>query len=273
MSGFEIVSNRIVITNGPRTVATTDGTLLQFLTTEQTFTTDIDFPHVNKTQLYQYEYWITQGSLSNSAAERKARSVVGALPQEWSNTVVLGAAPAGADLFVGRVAMTRTTSPSHTWRGAGITPLLPAGKFFQLTGTILVEAALGISRAMTVDVVPNANPSFPGQLVARLQHSVGPAAGNFRQSGVMPPAAPLVGNTNRGAENIALDGEGIPIWWDDTPPYYLNEFSTFSGGVPSASTWVNRARYGGINSVSYYDPTSYATRYAITVKGRFGRRS
>lgn len=268
MSGFEIDSNRIVITNGPRTVATTDGTLLQFLTTEQTYSTDIDFPHVNKTQLYQYEYSVTWATGSNYAATRKARSVVGALPQEWSNTVVLGAAPAGADLFVGRISLTRTTHPSHTWRGADITPLLPSGKYFQLTGTVLVEAALGISRAVTIDVQG-------GNLVARLQHSVGPAAGNFRVSGVMPPQIPSSPSTTyRGAENVAVDGEGIPIWWTDTAPYYVNEFQTFTAVFPNGpDTWARYVRYGQPGAVAYTDPTSYATRYAITVKGRFGRRS
>lgn len=272
MSGIEIEGNKIVITNGDRTVASTDGTLLQFLTTEQTYEINIDFPHVNKTILYQFEYTIRRVTSNQASAVRKARSIIGALPQEWSNTVILGPAPTGADLFVGRVALTRTIAPTHTWGGSDIKTLLPSGQYIQATGTFLVEAALGISRSMTIDVQG-------GNLVARLQHSVGPAAGNFRTSGVWPPAIPSSSispnNVYTGAENIAVDGEGIPIWWIDEAPYYANEgqgFETpfFPNGPDS---WVSQRRYSGSNPVAYTDPTSYLTRYAISVKGRFGRRS
>lgn len=274
MSGISIEGGQIVITNGSRTVATTEGTLLQFLTDEQTFTANIDFPNANKSQLYQWQYQIQRAPGDNYFAIRIARSVVGALPQEWANTVVLGAAPAGADLFIGRVSMTRTIAPSHTWLTQNISPVIPQGVFMPTDGgSIIVEAAAGIARAMTIDVQG-------GNLVARLQHSVGPAAGNFRQIGTMPPALPSTSvapnNVTSGAENVAVGGAALPVWWTDTAPYYVNEGQSnpFPGGpFANAASWVQQVRYGFPSQVSYTDPTNYATRYAITVKGRFGRRS
>jgi len=269
MSGISIEGGQIVITDGSRTVATTEGTLLQFLTDEQTFTANINYPNATKTRLYQFQYQIQRAPGNEFFAIRIARSVVGAKPQEWAETVVLGAAPAGADLFVGRVSMTRTIAPSHTWMTQNISPVIPQGVFMPTDGgSIIVEAAAGIARAMTIDVQG-------GNLVARLQHSVGPPAGNFRQIGTMPPEAPDTSippnHINSGAENIAVNGAGLPVWWTDTAPYYLNEGAANPFG--GTASYCNRVRYGGSEQVSHTDPTNYATRYAITVKGRFGRRS
>ena len=273
MSGISIEGGQIVITNGSRTVATTEGTLLQFLTDEQTFTANIDFPNANKSQLYQFQWQIQRNPGPSYFAIRIARSVVGALPQEWANTIVLGAAPAGADLFVGRISMTRTIAPSHTWLTQNISPVIPQGVFMPTNGgTMLVEAAAGIARAMTIDVQG-------GNLVARLQHSVGPAAGNFRQIGTMPPVAPTSSippnHITSGAENVAVGGAALPVWWTDSAPYYLNEGAENPSVGPTggAALWCRYAAYGWPNAVSYTDPTDYSTRYAITVKGRFGRRS
>src|SRR5690606_6008273 len=139
---------------------------------EQTFSTSISFPDAVKTQLYAWKYTTTRAPFDNFVINLTYRTAVGAQPQEWANTVVLGAAPAGADLFVGRAILSRTSAPSHAWAGQDITPVIPSGVEIQLTGSMLVELAPGLARALTIDVVS-------GQLVASLQHSVGPAAGNF----------------------------------------------------------------------------------------------
>ncbi|RYE44615.1 MAG: hypothetical protein EOP21_07070, partial [Hyphomicrobiales bacterium] len=125
MSGFEISGGRIVITNGARTVATTGGTLLQFLTAEQSIFGSISFPDANKVQLYQWRYRVTRGAGDNFITGREAGCAVGALPQEWSGQVTLAAALSGADIFIGRVVLTRTASPSHTWLAQPLSPIIP----------------------------------------------------------------------------------------------------------------------------------------------------
>lgn len=281
MSGsFEIVGDRFVITNGDRTVATTNGTLLQFLTAEQVFTGSVSFPDATKNQLYSWEYFITRAPGDNFRGDVSWFSAVGARPQEWSSTVVLGAAPAGADLFVGRIVLSRTSAPSHTWAGQTISPVMPTGVQIQLDGSMPIELAPGLARALTIDVVPNANPSLPGQLVASLQHSVGPAAGGFGQTGTVPAVAPTTSippnDVTRGRENITTSGvAALPVFWRLFAPYYNSgnvEGSGFQGQI-AVSTYVNSCRYGGARAAAYDDPTNYASTYSLTVRGRFGRRS
>lgn len=285
MSGsFEIVGDRFVITNGDRTVATTNGTLLQFLTAEQEFTGSISFPDATKNQLYSWAYFIRRSASPDFESQFRGDvswfSAVGARPQEWSSTVVLGAAPAGADLFVGRIVLSRTSAPSHTWAGQTISPVMPTGVQIQLGGSMLIELAPGLARALTIDVVPNANPSLPGQLVASLQHSVGPAAGGFGQTGTVPAVAPTTSippdNVNSGLENITTSGvAALPVFWRLFAPYYNSgnvEGSGFQGQL-AVGTYVNSCRYGGGRAAAYDDPTNYASTYSLTVRGRFGRRS
>ncbi|MET3899662.1 hypothetical protein ABIB57_003624 [Devosia sp. UYZn731] len=269
MNGFSIEGGRIVIDYGSRRVATTGGTLLQFLTGAQSFSTSIGFPDANKVPLYQWLGTIQRAVGDNFLAHREARPLVGARPQEWGNTIILGAAPAGADLFIGQATLVRTAAPSHTWLGTPIAPVIPQGVAIQLTGSMLVEMTVGITRGLTVDIVG-------GNLVALLQHSVGPAAGNFTTSGEVPLDYPSVssspGNLHQGAENNAPSGAAIPVWWSSLVQGTQSFSGSISGG-PNARAYANASRYGGSAQVGYSDPTNYASTYSLVVNGRFGRRS
>jgi hypothetical protein len=276
MSGsFELLGDRFVITNGDRTVATTNGTLLQFLTAEQAFTSTLTFPDINKSRLYQWQYRLTRAPFDQFFMVREAGNAVGALPQEWSSSPVIASAPAGADIFIGRVLLSRTTAPSHTRLGQPLAPAVPTGVEIPLVGgtSMIVETGPGISRAMTFDIEG-------GNLVAKLQHSVGPAAGNFGTNGAMPPQVPpnsTNDNFRRGAENVSASGvPALPVWWNASAPYFISEGTEFSTGIGPgglAIGWANRARYGGPDEAPYTDPTNYTSTYAVTIRGRFGRRS
>jgi len=275
MSGFEISGGRIVITNGARTVATTDGTLLQFLTTEQSISGSVSFPNANKVRLYQWQYGITRAPLDSFFVTRQAGNSVGALPQKWTNQVTLAAAPSGADIFIGRVSLARTASPSHTWLAQPLSPVIPTGVAIPVNGgtSFLIEMGPGISRAFTIDIEGS-------NLVAKLDQSVGPAAGNFGTNGSMPPVWPpnsTSDNFRAGAENTAVGGvAGIPIWWDLGS--FVAEGGTYSGTIGPGSVsagiaWANALKLGGANEIPYSDPTNYGSTYALSISGRFGRRS
>lgn len=275
MSGFEISGGQIVITNGARTVATTGGTLLQFLTASATYTTNLVFPDATKGELYQWQYAITRAPGDNFAATRLARSTVGAKPQEWTNNIVLAAAPAGADIFIGRATLVRTVAPSHTWLGQTISPVIPQSVPIQINGgSMIVEGAIGITRSLTIDI-------DSGDLVAKLEHSVGPAAGNFNSQGTVPPQVPSTSippnNVTSGSENVAVGGvAGFPVYWTDTAPYYINDGQGFVGfptGAAAAINFAAAARYGGASQATYSDPTNYSSTYSLSLTGRFGRRS
>lgn len=274
MSGIEISGGRIVITNGARTVATTSGTLLQFLTDEQTFSTSVAFPDANKTQLYQWQYRVTRAPGDNFAVIREAITAVGALPQEWSSGPTIAAVPAGADIFIGRIILSRTVSPSHTWLGQPLSPIVPTGVEIPVVGgtSILVEMGPGISRAMTIDIEG-------GNLVTRLEHSVGPPAGNFGSNGVVPYALPpnsTSDNFRRGAINTSVAGPAaLPIY---VLPGAIAQQATYTSAMDAGSNaggqgFVNRAQLGGTDQVPYFDPTNYGSTYSLTIQGRFGRRS
>lgn len=272
MSGFRKNGSRLEIIYGSRTVLRTDGTLLQFLTSSQSYSANLNWPDATKSELYQWEYGITRASGGNFNATRFARSVVGARPQEWSNNVVLGAIPTGADCFFGRVILNRTIAPSHTWITQTITPMIPQNVAIEIgpgSGSMIIEAAAGIIRSCTIDIVGS-------NLVARLEQSVGPAAGNFGQEGTNPPAVPASSippnNFVSGSENVAVSGAGLPVYWQDVAPYYVNDaLATTNATAAVLHSW--NAQYGRSAQVSYSDPTDYASRYSLSLSGRFGRRS
>jgi hypothetical protein len=264
---------QMVFERDGRRVATTGGTLLQFMTEEQTFSTNLSFPDANKTELYQWQYRVSRFVGDNFSVFREAANAVGARPQEWSNTITLGSAPAGADLVMGRVVLTRTTAPSHAWLGQTITPCIPQGVQIGLAGatSLVLEMALGICRAVTFSIQS-------GQLVALLQHSVGPAAGNFGSNGVVPYALPpnsTSDSTRRGAINTCVGGgAALPVLYRNSLAEQQNYTSaTSAGAVSGGQGFANRAQYGGADALAYSDPTNYASTYSLTARVRFGRRS
>lgn len=275
MSGLEISGGRIVITNGDRVVATTGGTLLQFLTTEQSISGNVSFPDASKVRLYQWQYRLSRKPGDEFRMIREAGNAVGALPQEWSSQVTLAPALPGADIFIGRVVLSRTGAPSHAWLGQPLNPVIPMGVAIPITSatSFIVEMGPGISRAMTVDIEA-------GNLVAKLEQSVGPAAGNFGTHGHMPPSVPPNSTSDSirtGAENTAVGGiAGMPVWWDlGTFVSQATEYVGLvgPGGVGRAIPWANALKVGGADEITYSDPTTYGSTYALSIQGRFGRRS
>lgn len=270
MKGWDWEGGQFRIVNGDRIVATTGGTLLQFLTDQQTFSTTLSFPDANKGQLYTFSYGTTYASGGNYATNVAFRTAVGALPQEWSDTIVLGDAPAGADIAVVHVVLSRIAAPSHAWLGQTLAPVFPQGVDIQLWGSMNLEMGPCITRGLTVDIVG-------GELVAIIDQTVGPEAGNFTTYGYIPPTEPttVFDNFRGGTENVAPSGAGVPVWWSDSSPYSKIESGTWSGplapGNPTA--FANDRRYGGSAAAYYDDPTDYSSTYSLTVKCRFGRRS
>ncbi|SMQ65826.1 hypothetical protein SAMN06295905_1326 [Devosia lucknowensis] len=277
MNGYEWLDGQFRIVNGDRVVATTGGTLLQFLTAQQTMSATLSFPDALKGQLYTFSYGTTYAAGGNYRTNTACRTAVGARPQEWTQTIELGVAPAGADIAAVHVILNRTAAPSHTWLGQVLAPVFPMAQEIQLWGSMTLEMAPCITRGLTVDIVPNVDPSLPGKLVAIIDQTVGPAAGNFTSYGHIPPTEPstVFDNFRGGTENVAPSGAGVPVWWSDASPYSKVESGEWSGSLaPGSPTVFARARqYGGAQAAAYIDPTNYASTYTLTAKVRFGRRS
>ncbi len=271
MNGFSWENGRIVIDYEGRRVASTGGTLLQFMATSQIFEASITFPDPAKGQIYNWCGSVQRAPGDNFFATRSGRSVVGARPQEWTGTVVLGTVPAGADLLMCQATFSRTVAPSHLWFGTAISPVIPLNVAIQMAGSMPVEAAIGITRSLTIDIIPGED-GEDGSLVALLEQSVGPAAGNFRAIGEVPVQTPDTStNTNRSWENVGVGGAMLPV----LARYEIDQGQAYSGvfGSAQAETFANSARYGFSAQAPYDDPTNYSSTYNLIVNANFGRRS
>lgn len=251
------------VVEGSRPVFSTLSNLLMLLTTEQTLSATLSFPDVPKTEIYGWE-WVSLDNPFSSLYGWGAtgQSLVGARPQEWNNTIVLGAVPAGANIHMGRAAFSRTAAPSHNWIGYPLGVLVPEAVEMQIAGTFLLEQAPGFARAASIYI-------DGGNLVAYLQQSVGDGAGNFDSWG---DAAPTAGDS-RGGANTSAAGPSFPVYWNNSSPYRKVGSGSASIGVGpgSVGVQVNSYNNGNSNEAVYSDPTNYASTYSLTVKTRFGR--
>lgn len=260
---FEKTGGHFRITDGARQVFATDANLLMLLTAEQTFSATLSFPDVPKTEIYGWEWVSNDIPLSSSYGwGATGQSLVGARPQEWNNTIVLGSVPAGANIHMGRAAFTRTAAPSHAWIGYPIEVAVPQSVEMQIAGSFILEMAPGFCRAASIYI-------SGGNLVAYLQQSVGDGAGNFDSWG---NAAPAAGDTAGGA-NTSAGGASFPVYWNNSSPYRKVGSGTGTIGVGPGSVGAQVAAYnnGGSQEATYSDPTNYASTYSLTVKTRFGR--
>lgn len=263
MVAFEKSGGNFRITDGSRQVFATDANLLMLLTSEQTFSATLSFPDVPKTEIYGWEWLSNNVPLTSTYGwGATGQSLVGARPQEWSNTVVLGSVPSGANIHMGRASFYRTAAPSHTWIGYPLAVLVPELVDIQIAGSFILEQAPGFCRAVSIYL-------DGGNLVAFLQQSVAAGAGNFDAWG---DAAPAAGNT-KGGENTSAAGQSIPVYWNNSSPYRKVGSGTGGLGVGpgNVTAQVNSYKNGGSNEATYSDPTNYAATYSLGVKTRFGR--
>lgn len=270
MSGFELFDGdtKMKITLGSRTVMTTDGTLINLLPPSQdvNITFSVSFPDFSKDYVYNWQHFFSYGG--GNVAYNSACAVAVTIPaQEWAQETNILAAPSGADIFVGRLSAIRTVAPTHGWNGEDLTPLQPMGVVIPfISGSLLMEAKLGMARAMSIYVAG-------GQLKLHRQQSVSTPPGGWGLYGDQYNA--ISPNSGSGGENVNGGAQGLPVL--QTATKTLTSY-TRSGGI-GAPSYDERARRTA--SVSGHDPCplpnlsvySYATAYSVTLTGAFGRRS
>lgn len=268
MSGyFGIDSGQFKIVNGSRVVATTDGTLICLLGTEVSLDdVDVDFPDpANKDYAYAYHYKQERNILPDPDAflqVNTCQTLFTRRPQEYLASQTLIAAPAGADIFVGRVRLSRTTDPSHTWLGSTLTVLVKEDEWIPWTGSALLEAGLGMARAMHIRI-------SGGDLILERQMSVSVPAGGYGSYGTIGSPA---GNVE-GSELLYNVGPGIPVWTSTSSPYKKSSSRSSATNFPGGPSDYEPQRLGGSDPCSITDPTNYQSIYSVDVRGHFGRRS
>lgn len=270
MSGFELFDGdtKMRVTYGPRTVLTTDGTLINLLPPSQDVNTTVSavFPDFSKNYLYNWRHSFSYGG-GNVAYNSGCAVSLTIPPQQWSEETNIVAAPSGADIFVGRLTLTRTAAPNSQWNGENLDPLQPMGVSIPfISGSLLMEAKLGMARALSVYV-------SGGQLKLHRQQSVSTPPGGWGTYGNSYNS--ISPNSGSGGENVNGGVQGIPVL--QTSSKVLSAY-TRDGGI-GAPSYDERARLGA--SVVGHDPCplpnyssyNYASTYQVTISGAFGRRS
>lgn len=271
MSGsFDNSGGKMVITNGPRVVSTTQGTLVNLLPTVVSATINVVFPDFTKDYLYN---WTHQEDYSNPPAPGASARVAEdngcttqqtIVPQEWSDTAAIMVAPAGADFFVGWVRLNRIASPSHSWGGSPIDPLPPTGVWLPLeNASILMEAEFGMARAMSLYL-------DGGNLVRHAQQSVSTAPGGYGPYGDNTGFNWLSPGDTDGGENLFGSAAGIPVQQIDIQN---SGYSTYTSPGPTTPRMKQNHRRGGANACSTSLATNFGSTYQVEINGQFGRRS
>lgn len=259
MKGIDVSASlgRIRFENNSRIVATTDGTLVCVLPTLQTFAPGLTFGDFSKDICY---FWT--GSVRDpGGGPQQAQScscMITALPEETVTDTVLMAAPAGADFFIGRVKISRTTAPSHTWMGRTLGVLPVQSQWMPIPGSFsaLLESEINVSRAMHIFITG-------GNLVLRKEQSVGPAPGGY---GTFPVLTDALLYHHRGSLTF-LTTAGTPVYLRDQ-----KQVGYVAGGsvITGSSTTFQRT---GASPCATSDVTNYSSIYTVDIEGRFGRRS
>ncbi len=256
MSRLDIQGGDIEITTGARKVWGTDGVLVNLLPPAFDYTTTITVAFPDFTKDYAYNWWwtIIGPVASQWSHDNGCTTQVTIPPQEWEETTVLAAAPAGADIFLSRVRITRTGSPTHAWGGSTVQMLPPSNVWLPFSGSVLMEAELGMARAFSLYL-------SGGNLVLHRQQSVANPPGGFGEYGSWTP----FGNSF-GGEWVFGVQPGIPVVpiqsRDSDPNFETNK------GLPKGNH-----RRGGGDACSTNLATNFASTYQVEIVGKFGRRS
>lgn len=266
--GIRFEAGRIEIGKNGRRVATTNGTLVNMLTTNTTISgRTLDYPDVTKDWLYQWVHSESHDPVNERwAKSNTGTSYISAVPQKFATNDVLMAMPAGADFFAGRLRLRRTLAPADIWIDETLDVLPIENQWIPFMGavSVLLEAGQGFKRMLHVFV------NGSNVLIRREQSvSVAPAGiGAFTIQN--DPFAKEAGTYEVGA------AAGIPVKRRATAS--TNRPSSASSGgadLPTGATAtpLQDRRYGHSADVPVNDNSNYRSVYSIDFVLRAGRRS
>jgi len=263
--GFSVEDGKIVITKGARTVATTDGTLINALTSpvfDDTIT--VNFPDPPKGRA---GFWSFSSSY-NFIDEAYGWGSTGQthftrLPQEWAQTSVIGSVPTGADLFWARIRINRTTAPSHTWLTQTIAVRPKENVWLPFSGSVIVEATYGMVRAFSIYIDGS-------DLVLHRQQTIGPKTRGYGAAG---DTTVQFQQSSSWAEMYGHGSEGMAVCISTSSPYRKVSSGVKIGEFNAPSSECFRHKWNGSDPPSQTDPTDYESEYSVDVYGQFARRS
>lgn len=270
MSGMfdvDASAHAITIVKDGRTVFTSDGTLVNLLPAAYDFVATVSLAYPDFTKDYAWGWqWYEHLNFGAGAytAREAAITYITAIPQDFATAINLVAAPAGADIFVGRVRLNRTTAPANTWAGSTVDVLPIQNQWIPFNGSMLVESELEMQRAFSLYV-------SGGNLVLHIQQSVGVEPGGFGYYGNAPNSGFPAGGTIQGGEIVFGTVAGLPLIARDTR---TPSIVASSGSRPGTQQKTRKGYSGGSpNPPATSDTTNYASTYSLEIVGSFGRRS
>lgn len=266
---FDPVARTLKFVDGEREVISNAGKLVNFLPAEHNYvaTINVAFPDFTKDYLYNWN-WLNDFFFSPLGDDKLAQdnactTHITVVPQEWSQETVLAPAPPGADFFAASVRINRTAAPSHSWGGSPISVLPVVNAWIPFSGSVLVEAEIGMARAFSLYL-------SGGNLMLHRQQSVGVPPGGWGVYGDPQGWGSGGDGVTSGGENVYGTSQGIPVVQRDirnSPPDIYEPPGFFTPAVKS------NHRRGGAAACATSDITNFASTYQVEVIGRFGRRS
>ena len=268
------VDGQLIIMDGDRVVASTEGTLINLLPTERVFSgVELSFPQPAMDYCYGWRGKDDRGfnpspeEPDSHAQNNLAQIFFTAVGEEIEDAQVLMAAPEGADIFFGLVRLNRVTDPTHTWYGRTLDPVLPQNVWIPWIGSGMPEAGLGVTRLIHLAIEG-------GNLILAAQQSVSdtPMGGVAHEWGDYPASSIFTtAGDNEGGNFVYNAAPGFGVWTSTASPYRKNSNRVIdTDGNPADFTTHQR---GSSDPVSTTNPTSYQSDYTADIKGFFGRRS
>lgn len=277
MKGFRRTGDVLEFFDGARVPLSTDGGLVGFLPAEQTYAFNLAFPDVVK-QAHFFWTWRCTYQSGRFTTTSTGLAAPAAIPQEWSDIVVIADAPAGANRFYGRLQLFRTAAPSHSWVGKTIFAPAFAGLFVPVGGSLELERANAFGRVLSIYVADGSagRPGPVGKLVAYIEQSVGGPALGYENYGPIAIGG-LESFPVTGGGNTPSATAGIPVWQSTSSPAYKSSFNVVDNPVTPPRwhleyhRWASSTGDPRVDPPLYADPTNYASTYSVTLVGRFGR--
>lgn len=276
----------IVITTSGRQVLDTSGNLVMGLPAANDYgsiaspqTVTVTFPDFTKDWLYNGRYKCHYNGGGQYTLSERGDAFISALPQEWSATTILTAAPTGANFFAAKVRINRTTAPANTWNGQtmGVKPV--QNKWITYSGSMLLEAEIYMSRSFSLYL-------DSGNLVLHQQQSISTGPGYVANTVVDNTAASMGYGTlpiapGGGAPPTQQDaGEwsygstvGNAVFANATTTTSYNETPT-AGTAPALLGRCSRTTgnaFVGSLAASVTDTTNYSSIYTVDIAGKFCR--
>lgn len=266
MSRLTIIGGQLKLVDGGRSVLTTDGLLVNLLPPENDYneTIDVAFPDFTKDYCYNWWWTVSGPVVSKYNYDNGCRTQYTIPKQDWSNVTTLFRAPTGANIFVAMIRINRILAPTHNWAGNPVQVLPETNAWLPFTGSVLVEAEIGMARAFSLYITG-------GNLVLHQQQSISVPPGGYGYYG--DPASPgPPSSLRRGGEWVYSSKQGIPVYpidiQDSSPTQEEN------GGLSPKMTH-RRGQGGGACATAL--PASlipkYASTYRVEITGKFGRRA